>query len=86
MRNASIAHSGRHPTPKAVIVTGKVTGSDVERLEKFVGKDTVPLLLNGDYDGVLMESAGTRAKTVLEHHGLVPGVDGVVGKGEVWGF
>lgn len=59
MHNASIAHSGKHPTPKAVIIAGQHSGADLKEIESLVGKQSVPLLTDAQcVDGEPALAAG----------------------------
>lgn len=86
MHNASIAHSGKHPTPYTVIISAGWSDDEFKELQSAVGKDTVPTLRDGGAGATGADEVAKRAKDCLKTKGVEPGVKDVSGKGEVWTF
>lgn len=94
--NASIATSGRHPVPQAVIMGGKFDQDELTTLRSLPGAERVPWL-RADPEEVKtrMQAGGPpptasevaeRAKKCLEAHGLVPGSPERQSVGEIWDY
>lgn len=82
--NASIATSGRHPVPQAIIVGGMFSQEDFDAMRAIPGADSLPWL-RADPAEVKQNSErrgpppakeiAERSKKCLREHDLVPGVD-----------
>ena len=86
--NASIATSGRHPVPKAIIVGGGFTPDEFDELRTISGAGNLPWLradvsAGGPSSG---DEIASRIKKCFAEHDLVPGGDSAKHTGTVWDF